>query len=104
MDKDKGKDKVKKKKDDLIKFRIPAEQKKLFVDYAKSIGISLTELVTISTEKEIEKGLKKQGAKKYIEERANKTEVKISELKEKMTERSEKSHEGFLKRLKGKHK
>lgn len=84
-----------KKKNDFIKIRVSQEQKELYKEYAAQKGISLTELLCVSTDELIVRDKIKHKEAEQIEPRLERLERELTEVKKKMEQRKQTRTKGF---------
>ncbi len=73
------------KKDEFIKVRVTKEQKELFKEVAKELGITMTDLFVVGTEEFAKSKLETIKARDKIEARALRMEGQIKILRKKLT-------------------
>ncbi|MGU8623439.1 hypothetical protein ACV3SE_14850 [Clostridium perfringens] len=81
---------TKSKKDDFIKVRVTTEQKELFKNVAKELGITMTDLLVVGTEEFAKSKLETIKSREKIEARASRMEEQIQILKKRLVNRSDK--------------
>ncbi|EHA6442219.1 hypothetical protein N2W37_003059 [Clostridium perfringens] len=79
---------TKSKKDDFIKVRVTTEQKELFKNVAKELGITMTDLLVVGTEEFAKSKLETIKSREKIEARASRMEEQIQILKKRLVNRS----------------
>lgn len=75
------------KKDEFIKVRVTKEQKELFREAAKELGITMTDLLVVGTEEFAKSKLETLKSREKIEARALKMEEQIKVLRNKLNRR-----------------
>lgn len=84
------------KKDKSMKIRINGKQKEYFKEIASKNGMDMSEMVLVATQAYAERKEEQIKSADAISQRANRTEKKIQELKERMNSRREKhNHDKF---------
>lgn len=79
---------TKSNKDDFIKVRVTTEQKELFKNVAKELGITMTDLLVVGTEEFAKSKLETIKSREKIEARASRMEEQIQILKKRLVNRS----------------
>lgn len=91
------------KKDAYIKIRVSKEQKELFKRVAQLKGTTMTDLLVVGTEERALKDEQKIKGTSLLEQRVEKVERKLQEIKSKM-DCQQPEKKGFLNKLKRKTK
>lgn len=76
-------------KSEVVQIRLTKEEKQLFKEVAKELGISMSELMIVATENKVKTYKEKVSLQKNVVDRAMKTDKKLSEIKDKMREKRE---------------